>query len=86
MTPAQIVKRSLEIAGDLCIYTNQQHTVEDLEHRAAGLDDAIGGESFAEEVIAGDGGVGQVDVGEVVDDLAIDLLGDALIEAAVAGF
>jgi len=30
MTPAQIVKRSLEIAGDLCIYTNQQHTVESL--------------------------------------------------------
>ena len=28
MTPAQIVKRSLEIAGDLCIYTNQNHTVE----------------------------------------------------------
>jgi ATP-dependent HslUV protease subunit HslV len=30
MTPAQIVKRSLEIAGDLCIYTNQHHTVESL--------------------------------------------------------
>ena len=30
MTPAQIVKRSLEIAGDLCIYTNQNHTVETL--------------------------------------------------------
>ena len=30
MTPAQIVKRSLEIAGDLCIYTNQLHTVESL--------------------------------------------------------
>ena len=28
MTPQQIVKRSLEIAGDLCIYTNQNHTVE----------------------------------------------------------
>jgi ATP-dependent HslUV protease subunit HslV len=28
MNPAQIVKRSLEIAGDLCIYTNQHHTVE----------------------------------------------------------
>ena len=28
MTPAQIVKRSLEIAGDLCIYTNQHHTIE----------------------------------------------------------
>lgn len=26
-----IVKKSLEIAGDLCIYTNQQHTIEVLE-------------------------------------------------------
>jgi len=24
----QIVKRSLEIAGELCIYTNMHHTVE----------------------------------------------------------
>ena len=31
MTPEQIVKRSLEIASDLCIYTNQHHTVEVLE-------------------------------------------------------
>lgn len=28
MPPEAIVKRSLEIAGDLCIYTNQQHTLE----------------------------------------------------------
>jgi ATP-dependent HslUV protease subunit HslV len=28
LDPARIVKRSLEIAGDLCIYTNQHHTVE----------------------------------------------------------
>jgi len=28
MAPADIVKKSLEIAGDLCIYTNQNHTVE----------------------------------------------------------
>ena len=26
-----IVKRSLEIAGDICIYTNQSHTIEILE-------------------------------------------------------
>ena len=26
-----IVKRSLEIAGELCIYTNMQHTIETLE-------------------------------------------------------
>ena len=27
----EIVKRSLEIAGEICIYTNQQHTIEVLE-------------------------------------------------------
>ncbi|MCF8152186.1 MAG: ATP-dependent protease subunit HslV [Burkholderiaceae bacterium] len=31
MTPAQIVKKSLEIAGDLCIYTNQNHLIETLD-------------------------------------------------------
>ena len=31
MTPAQVVKRSLEIAGDICIYTNHNHVVETLE-------------------------------------------------------
>jgi ATP-dependent HslUV protease subunit HslV len=31
MVPRDIVKKSLEIAGDLCIYTNQHHTIEVLE-------------------------------------------------------
>jgi ATP-dependent HslUV protease, peptidase subunit HslV len=31
LTAPEIVKRSLEIAGDICIYTNQQHTIEVLE-------------------------------------------------------
>lgn len=31
MAPEDIVKKSLEIAGDLCIYTNQHHTIELLE-------------------------------------------------------
>ncbi|MFV0283523.1 MAG: ATP-dependent protease subunit HslV [Castellaniella sp.] len=30
LPPADIVKKSLEIAGELCIYTNQNHTVETL--------------------------------------------------------
>lgn len=30
MKPAEIVKKSLEIAGELCIYTNQNHIVETL--------------------------------------------------------
>lgn len=31
LSPAEIVKKSLTIAGDLCIYTNQSHTIETLE-------------------------------------------------------
>ena len=31
LSAPDIVKRSLEIAGDLCIYTNQSHTIEVLE-------------------------------------------------------
>ena len=30
LAPADIVKQSLEIAGELCIYTNQNHTIETL--------------------------------------------------------
>jgi len=31
LPPEDIVKRALTIAGDICIYTNQQHTIEILE-------------------------------------------------------
>ena len=31
LDPAAIVKKSLTIAGDLCIYTNQNHVIEILE-------------------------------------------------------
>lgn len=31
LSPAEIVKKSLSIAGDLCIYTNQTHLIETLE-------------------------------------------------------
>ncbi|MEO8992751.1 MAG: ATP-dependent protease subunit HslV [Nitrosospira sp.] len=31
MTPVEIVKKALVIAGDLCIYTNQNHVIEVLE-------------------------------------------------------
>ena len=30
LTPAEIVKKSLSIAGELCIYTNQNHVIESL--------------------------------------------------------
>jgi len=31
MPPAEVVKKALAIAGDLCIYTNQSHTIESLD-------------------------------------------------------
>jgi ATP-dependent HslUV protease subunit HslV len=31
LAPKDIVKKSLEIAGELCIYTNQNHVIESLE-------------------------------------------------------
>ena len=31
MVPRDIVKKALEIAGDICIYTNQHHTIETLD-------------------------------------------------------
>jgi len=31
LAPADIIKKSLSIAGDLCIYTNQQHVIETLD-------------------------------------------------------
>ncbi|WP_037585953.1 ATP-dependent protease subunit HslV [Stenoxybacter acetivorans] len=32
LPPEIVVKKSLEIAGDICIYTNQNHTIETLKH------------------------------------------------------
>ena len=31
LPPEEIVRKSLQIAGDLCIYTNQSHVIEVLE-------------------------------------------------------
>jgi ATP-dependent HslUV protease subunit HslV len=31
MPPIEIVKKALTIAGDICIYTNQSHTIESLD-------------------------------------------------------
>lgn len=30
LSPAEVVKKSLTIAGDICIYTNQSHVIEEL--------------------------------------------------------
>jgi ATP-dependent HslUV protease subunit HslV len=32
LSPVDVIKQSLVIAGDLCIYTNQNHTIETLDN------------------------------------------------------
>jgi len=36
LAPAEVVKKALTIAGDLCIYTNQNHIIETLDGSGAG--------------------------------------------------
>ena len=31
LSPTEVVQKSLEIAGELCIYTNQNHIIESLD-------------------------------------------------------
>jgi ATP-dependent HslUV protease subunit HslV len=31
LAPAEVVKKALTVAGDLCIYTNQQHVIETID-------------------------------------------------------
>ena len=58
---------------------------QDLGHGAARHVGALGGAARVPEVAAGVLGVGQVHVGDDVDDAAVGLLGQALVLAAVAG-
>ena len=57
---------------------------QDLGHGRARDVGALGGAAGVLEVAAGVLGVGQVDVGDHVDDAAVSLLGQALVLAAVA--
>ena len=58
-------------------------SLQDLSHRTTGTDDLVRRDPLAEKVRAGDLGVGQVNVGSMVDDTAIDLLWDPAVEASV---
>ncbi|MNZ68548.1 hypothetical protein D3C78_868180 [compost metagenome] len=60
--------------------------IEHLEHRAAGFYHHIRRQAFAQQIVAGDGAVGQVDVSGVINDTAVDLFRHAHVKAAVAGF
>jgi len=58
--------------------------VQHLAHWAAGLYHHIGRKPLAQQVIAGDGAVGQIDVGSVIDDTPVDFFRHAHVETAIA--
>src|SRR5690554_6628931 len=60
--------------------------IQHFKHGAAGFDHTVRRQAFAQQVIPGDGAVGQVDVCRVVHNAAVDLLRHPHIKAAVAGF
>ena len=62
----------------------RQVMMNHLVHRAARLDHAVGRDPLAQQVLAGDIAVGQVDVRKMIDHLAVAFLRNALVEAAVA--
>ena len=59
--------------------------VEDLAHRRPGEEDAARVQTLGEQVAPGVLGVDEVEVGHVVDEAPVGLLGHVLVEAAVAG-
>ena len=70
-----------DVRGLDLVQVGAQH----LRHGRARDVGALGGAAGVLEVAAGVLGVGQVDVGDHVDDAAVGLLGQALVLAAVAG-
>ena len=60
--------------------------LQDFRHRRSGLDDALRGEPFRDQVSASVLGVRQIDVAGMVHDPPVNLLGHAIVEATVARF
>ena len=73
-----------ELGEDIRGLDLAQVRAKDLRHGRARDVGALGGAAGVLEVAAGVLGVGQVDVGDHVDDAAVGLLGQALVLAAVA--
>ena len=73
-----------ELGKDVRRLDLAQVGAQDLRHGRARDVGALGGAAGVPEVAAGVLGVGQVDVGDHVDDAAVGLLGQALVLAAVA--
>lgn len=79
-----LLRLQAELGEDVRRLDLLQVGAQDLRHRAARDVGALRGAAGVLQVAAGVLGVGQVDVGDHVDDAAVCLLGQALVLAAVA--
>ena len=79
-----LLRLQAELGEDIGRHDLVQVGAQDLGHGRARDVGALGGAAGVLEVAAGVLGVGQVDVGDHVDDAAVGLLGQALVLAAVA--
>ena len=80
-----LLRLQAELGEDIGCLDLSQVGAQDLGHGRARDVGALRGAAGVPEVAAGVLGVGQVDVGDHVDDAAVGLLGQALVLAAVAG-
>jgi hypothetical protein len=78
----------LQLVPFQCIrrFDSRPVVLQNLEHRASRLDHRVGRDSFAQQILTRDVAVREIDVGGVVNDSAVDLLGDTLVEAPVPRF
>ena len=79
-----LLRLQAELGEDIGGLDLAQVRAQDLGHGRARDVGALGGAAGVLQVAAGVLGVGQVDVGDHVDDAAVGLLGQALVLAAVA--
>ena len=60
--------------------------LEHLMHVRTYIEGQLGRQALSEQIAPGVLGQRHVDVGEMIDDPAVEFFGDTLIEAAIAGF
>ncbi|MNQ97728.1 hypothetical protein D3C85_1133880 [compost metagenome] len=60
--------------------------VEHFKHRAASFNDAISRDTLCQQIVTGNAAVGQIDIGGVIDNAAVNFFRHPHIKAAVTCF
>ena len=68
-----------------CVALHLRHLLrQHLQHRRTGLDDLIRRQTFAQEIFARNARIAQIDVADVIHDLAVRLFRNALVKTTVS--